>query len=47
MTTDIAAARLGLPFIGFEIDPTHFDRACDRLRTELQAMPLFAGGAHA
>lgn len=48
-TTGIAAARLGLPFIGFEIDPTHFERACDRLRTELQAMPLFAthtdGGA--
>lgn len=48
-TTGIAAAWLGVTFIGFEIDPNHFERACDRLRTELQALPLFVdhkdGGA--
>lgn len=44
-TTGIAAMRLGLPFIGIEIDPVHFERACARLREERQALPLFAGAA--
>ncbi|MGX0617697.1 site-specific DNA-methyltransferase (adenine-specific) [Cupriavidus metallidurans] len=41
-TTGIAAARHGLPFVGVEIDPTYFDRACDRLRAEQEQTPLFA-----
>ena len=28
----VAAAELGVPFVGFELDEGYFDQACERLR---------------
>lgn len=33
-STGIAAARLGIPFVGIELDREHFDVACDRISRE-------------
>jgi site-specific DNA-methyltransferase (adenine-specific) len=36
-TTGIAAKRLNRKFVGIEIDPKHFDRACRRIENETQS----------
>lgn len=36
-STGIVAIRRGLQFIGYEIDPQHFDTACRRLEAEVRA----------
>lgn len=41
-TTGVAAIRAGRRFVGAEIDPTHFDRACRRISDELCRPRLFA-----
>lgn len=33
-STGVAAMRLGRPFVGMEVDPTHFATACERLAAE-------------
>ena len=50
-STGIAALSLGLPFIGCEIDPEHFEVACARMQMFVDgqqppAMPLFDKAAH-
>jgi DNA modification methylase len=30
-TTGVACARLGMPFVGIEVDPRHFETACRRV----------------
>lgn len=40
-TTGVAAARLGRPFIGIEIDKKYFDIACDRIEKEYSQGKLF------
>lgn len=42
-TTGVAALRLKRPFVGIEIDPVHFDRACRRIEEALKQPRLFAG----
>lgn len=39
-STGIACMRMGIPFIGIEIDKEYFDIACERLETELQGYPV-------
>jgi site-specific DNA-methyltransferase (adenine-specific) len=41
-TTGVAAVRLGLNFIGVELDPDYFDVACERIAAELNQERLFA-----
>ena len=38
-TTGVAAVRQGRPFIGCEIDPSHFDTACKRLSDAIARGP--------
>lgn len=45
MTTGVACARLGLRFIGCEVDPVHFGTGLDRLRRVTAEPPLFAGAS--
>lgn len=50
-STGVAALSLGLPFIGCEIDPEHFEVACARMQMFVDgqqppAMPLFDEAAH-
>lgn len=40
-TTGIACRRLGCSFLGIEIDTTHWQRAVQRLETEMSRFPLF------
>lgn len=40
-TTGIAAVQTGRKFIGIEIDPAHFEVACDRLSKALQQPSMF------
>jgi DNA modification methylase len=39
-TTGIACIRTGRKFIGIEIDPTHFQTACDRIKREYDQLTL-------
>jgi site-specific DNA-methyltransferase (adenine-specific) len=41
-TTGVAALRLGLPFIGIEIDPTYFEAAVERITNAQRQEKLFA-----
>ncbi|BAU93418.1 DNA modification methylase [Methylorubrum populi] len=41
-TTGVAAARLGRPFVGIELDPKHFDTACRRLEKAAARPDMFA-----
>lgn len=41
-TTGVAALQLGRRFIGAEVDPQHFETACDRLRAEEEGSTLVA-----
>ncbi|WKZ84190.1 DNA methyltransferase [Ralstonia pickettii] len=41
-TTGIAALRSGHPFIGVELDPEHFSRACERIEHEQRQGRLIA-----
>ncbi|WP_407059249.1 DNA methyltransferase (plasmid) [Ralstonia syzygii subsp. celebesensis] len=41
-TTGIAALRAGHPFIGIELDPEHFGRACERIEHEQRQGRLIA-----
>lgn len=41
-TTGVACARLGIPFIGVEIDPKHFDICCERIAAAQSQGRLFA-----
>ena len=38
-STGVAALTLGLPFIGCEIDPAHFEVACARIESKRPATP--------
>lgn len=42
-TTGVAAARLGRPFVGIEIEPRFFDIACRRIEAAQQEPRLFMG----
>jgi site-specific DNA-methyltransferase (adenine-specific) len=44
-TTGVAAVQLGFPFVGIEIDPTHFATARRRIAAEQSRHPLFAEAA--
>jgi site-specific DNA-methyltransferase (adenine-specific) len=44
-TTGVAAAQMGLPFIGCEIDPGYFEVARRRIDAALASAPLFSGAA--
>ena len=39
-TTGIACIRTGRKFIGIEVDPTHFQTACDRIKREYDQLTL-------
>jgi DNA modification methylase len=41
-STGVAAASLGHPFVGIEIETLYFDAACRRIAEELRQPPLFA-----
>ena len=41
-TTGVACAKLGLPFVGVEIDSEYFDIACRRIELATQQADLFA-----
>ena len=41
-TTGVAAARLGRPFVGIEIDPAYFDIACRRIEDAQRQGDMFA-----
>ncbi|MDQ0472795.1 DNA-methyltransferase [Labrys wisconsinensis] len=41
-TTGVAAVQSGLGFIGVEIEPTYFDRACRRIEDEIRRPRMFA-----
>ena len=41
-STGVACAHLGRPFIGIEIDPTFFERACERISAAQSQGRLFA-----
>lgn len=41
-TTGVAAIRLGRRFVGMEIDPEHFETACERLRAEEESSTVDA-----
>jgi site-specific DNA-methyltransferase (adenine-specific) len=41
-TTGVAAARLGRPFVGIELDQKHFDTACRRLERAISRPDMFA-----
>jgi site-specific DNA-methyltransferase (adenine-specific) len=40
-TTGVACIRTGRRFLGIEIDPVHFETACERLTNELRQGRLF------
>lgn len=40
-TTGVAAAQMGLAFVGVEIDPSHFDIACRRIEEAQKQAALF------
>ena len=40
-STGIAAARLGRPFVGIEVDPLHFETACRRIEEAQRQSDLF------
>lgn len=44
-STGVAAVRLGRPFIGIEIDPTHFATACRRIEASCQSPDMFGDAA--
>jgi site-specific DNA-methyltransferase (adenine-specific) len=44
-TSGVAAARLGLPFVGIETDPTYFDIACARIEEAQRQGVLFGEAA--
>lgn len=46
-STGVAAARLGRPFIGIEIDPIHFATACRRIEEAQRQGDMFIEGAAA
>lgn len=39
-STGVACAQTGRRFVGIEIDPAHFDTACDRVRNASAGLPL-------
>jgi DNA modification methylase len=39
--TGIAAAQLGRPFVGIELDAGYFDTACRRIEVELRQPNMF------
>lgn len=41
-STGVAAVRAGRHFVGCEINPTHFETACERIRSEVEAPRMFA-----
>jgi DNA modification methylase len=41
-STGVACARLGRKFIGIEIDESHFNTACDRIRKANAAPDFFS-----
>ena len=41
-TTGIACHRAGRGFVGVEIDPQHFDQACQRIDAAMRQERLFA-----
>lgn len=43
--TAVAAARMGLPFVGIEIDEQYFNVACERVRTETLQSDMFKPSA--
>lgn len=44
-TTALACLRRGVPFVGIEIDPVHFQTAVQRLQNELANAKVSGGGA--
>lgn len=44
-TTGVAAMRAGHPFVGIELDPVYFDRACERITLEQRQAKLFEPAA--
>ena len=40
-TTAIACIRTNRRFIGCELDPIYFEKACERIDTELKQLTLF------
>ena len=40
-TTAIACIRTNRRFIGCELDPIYFEKACERIETELKQLTLF------
>ena len=44
-STGCAAASIGRPFIGIELDPKHFDTACRRIEESTRTVDMFAEAA--